>query len=139
MRKRATAIIIRDKKLLVIHRQKFGRDYYTLPGGGVELEESFQEACIREVKEETGLGVISVRLFRKFYSFEREEAYFIVQVTPGEPALTAGPELERQSPDNRYSFEWVDAVRLKEINLMPEASRRISLEVAQEVMCPPDS
>ncbi len=134
MRNRATAIIIRDKKMLVIHRQKFGRDYYTLPGGGVEFDETFEDACIREVNEETGLDVISIQQVRKYYSFEREEAYFIVRVTPGEPALTAGPELARQSPDNRYTFEWVDAQRLSEINLQPEASRRICLEVAGDVL-----
>ncbi len=134
MRYRATAIIVQDKKLLVIHRQKFNRDYYTLPGGGVEIDETFEEACIREVKEETGLDVISIRQVRKYYSLEREEAYFLVRVTPGEPALTAGPELERQSPDNRYSFEWVDAKRLSEINLQPEASRRICLEVTGDIL-----
>ena len=134
MRQRATAIIIRDKKMLVIHRQKFGRDYYTLPGGGVELDETFGEACIREVKEETGLDVVSLKLLRKYYTLEREEAYFIVHVTPGEPALTTGPELARQSDINRYSFEWVDAKRLEEINLQPEASHRICLEVAQEIL-----
>ncbi len=134
MRNRATAIIVQDKKVLVIHRQKFGRDYYTLPGGGVEIDETFAEACVREVKEETGLDVISIRQVRKYYSLEREEAYFLVQVTPGEPALTSGPELQRQSPDNRYSFEWVDAKQLKEINLQPQASRRICLEVAQDLL-----
>ncbi len=134
MRRRATAIIIRDKKLLVIHRHKFGRDYFTLPGGGVELDETFGEACIREVKEETGLDVISIRLARKYYTLEREEAYFIVSVTPGEPALTAGPEIARQSDINRYSFEWVDAQRLEAINLQPEASHRILLEVAQDIL-----
>ncbi len=139
MRKRAIAIIIRDKRLLVIHRQKPGRDYYTLPGGGVELDESDEEACIREVKEETGLGVISIKRVRKYYSLEREEVYFIVKVTPGEPALTEGPELERQSPVNQYSFEWVDAKRLNEINLMPEASRWICIEVAQEALKLPDN
>ena len=56
---RAAAIIIRDGKVLLFHRQKPGRDYYILPGGGVELEESFEEACIREVKEETGLDVLA--------------------------------------------------------------------------------
>ncbi len=134
MRNRATAIIVQNKKILVIHRLKYGRDYYVLPGGGVEIDETFEEACIREVKEETGLDVISIKLARKYYTLEREEAYFIVQVTPGVPALTAGPELQRQSPDNSYTFEWVDAKRLSEINLQPAASRRICLEVARDIL-----
>ncbi len=138
MRYRATAIILQNEKLLVIHRQKPGQDYYTLPGGGVELDETFEEACIREVKEETGLEVISLRLVRKFYSFEREEAYFVVQVTAGEPVL-GGPEVERRSPTNQYIFEWVDAERLKVINLRYEAARRICLEVVGDNQSAPDS
>ena len=56
--KRATvrAIIECDGKLAMIHKKK--RDYYAFPGGGIEDGESYQEALIREVKEETGLSVI---------------------------------------------------------------------------------
>lgn len=50
------AIIECDGKLAMIHKKK--RDYYAFPGGGIEDGESYQEALIREVKEETGLSVI---------------------------------------------------------------------------------
>ena len=73
MKNRAAALIIRNQKLLVFHRQKLNRDYYSLPGGGVQLEETFEEACIREVKEETGLDVVSLKLARKYITLEKEE------------------------------------------------------------------
>ena len=133
MKNRAAAIIIQNQKLLVIHRQKPEQDYYILPGGGVELEESFEEACIREVKEETGLDVLSLQLVRKYYTLEKEEYYFIAQVTPGEPVL-GGAEAQRQSQNNHYAFEWVDTRQLQEINLLPRAARRICLEVAQNYL-----
>ena len=133
MRNRAAAIIIRDKKLLVIQRQKPDRDYYILPGGGVEFEESFEEACIREVKEETGFDVISLQLVRKYITLEKEECYFLVRVPPGEPVL-GGAEAKHQSPENHYAFEWVDAEQLKTINLVPEAARRICLEIGQDIL-----
>jgi 8-oxo-dGTP diphosphatase len=132
MKKRAAAIIIRNKKLLVLHRQKPDRDYYTIPGGGVQLNESFKEACIREVKEETGLDVIAVQLVRKYITLEKAEYYYVVQVTPGEPVL-GGPEVEHQSAENQYEFEWVDAKRFAEINLTPESARRICLEISQDI------
>ena len=128
---RATAIIIRNGKLLLIHRQKPGRDYYVLPGGGVELEESFEEACIREVREETGLAVLALRLVSRYITLEKEENYYFTQVTLAEPVL-GGPEAKRQSPENSYTFVWVEATHLESLNLLPGAARRICLEILQE-------
>ena len=139
MRNRAAAIIIRNGELLLIRRQKPGRDYYILPGGGVELDESFAEACIREVKEETGLDVLSLHLAHKYFYRGSEEDYFVALVPPDEPVL-GGSEAQRHSPTNSYSFEWVDAERLAAINLQPVAARRISLEIMgrQKPKLPPD-
>jgi len=131
MKNRAAAIIIQNAKLLVFHRHKPNRDYYILPGGGVELEESFEEACIREVKEETGLEVLSLQLARKYITLEKQENYYIARVSAGEPVL-GGAEAERQSPEDHYAFEWVDAEQLETINLLPEAARRTCREVLQK-------
>lgn len=62
MRKAARAIIVHDKKLLVMHRNKFGQEYYVLIGGGVEMGETNQQALTREIAEETGVAVSNPRL-----------------------------------------------------------------------------
>lgn len=50
--------MIRDgEKVLMIDRQKPDWPGVTFPGGHVEKDESFVEAVIREVREETGLTV----------------------------------------------------------------------------------
>jgi 8-oxo-dGTP pyrophosphatase MutT (NUDIX family) len=131
MRNRAAAIIIRNGSLLVLHRQKPGQDYYILPGGGVELDESFQEACIREVKEETGLDVLHLQLVHRYHSKVGEEQYFLTRIPAGDPVL-GGAEARRQSPTNVYEFEWVDANQLEEINLLPQAARRICLGIMRQ-------
>jgi 8-oxo-dGTP diphosphatase len=131
MRNRAAAIIIQNEKLLVIHRQKPGEDYFKLPGGGVELDESFEEACIREVKEETGLDVISLQLVYKYLYRGSEEICFLARVPLDEPVL-GGSEAKRHSPVNSYTLEWVNAGQLAEINLLPAAARKICLEIMQE-------
>lgn len=53
----AYGIVIRDGKLLT--PKHYGR--YNLPGGGLDLGETPEEAVIREVKEETGLEVANPR------------------------------------------------------------------------------
>jgi 8-oxo-dGTP diphosphatase len=127
---RSTAIIIRNGKLLLIQRHRPGRDFYVLPGGGVNFEENFEQACIREVKEETGLDVLAIRLVNRYITLEKEENYYLTQVTPGEPLL-GGAEAKRQSPDDSYAFSWVDKAQLESLNLRPAAALRICLEVLQ--------
>ena len=46
-----------DNKILLQNRVKKDWQGYTLPGGHVERDESFVDAVIREMKEETGLDI----------------------------------------------------------------------------------
>ena len=54
-RNSARSIIIKDKKVAMIHSLKY--DYYKFPGGGIENGENPVEAMIRETREEAGLIV----------------------------------------------------------------------------------
>ena len=55
--------MICDKsKVLVIDRKKKDWPGITFPGGHVELGESFVDAVIREIREETGLKIYSPQL-----------------------------------------------------------------------------
>jgi len=52
-RTRVSAVIIRDKKLLLlIGNSGFYKDFYFTPGGGMESGESDMETLTRELKEE---------------------------------------------------------------------------------------
>nr|MCR5229127.1 NUDIX domain-containing protein [Solobacterium sp.] len=55
--------LLRDgDRILLQNRVKEDWQGYTLPGGHVEPGESFVDAVIREMKEETGLTVLRPRL-----------------------------------------------------------------------------
>ena len=56
MRKGARALIIKDDNILLIHRIKNGEEYYVLPGGAIESDETPEDVAIRECKEETNLN-----------------------------------------------------------------------------------
>jgi 8-oxo-dGTP diphosphatase len=49
----AGGVVVRDGRVLLVHRPKY--DDWTLPKGKLERGESWEEAALREVEEETGL------------------------------------------------------------------------------------
>ena len=50
-------VFIRQDDAILLVKQNYGQQYWSLPGGKMEPGESIDEAAIREVKEETGLDV----------------------------------------------------------------------------------
>jgi 8-oxo-dGTP diphosphatase len=51
--KAAGGAVVRDGRVAIVHRPKY--DDWTLPKGKLDPGESFEEAALREVEEETGL------------------------------------------------------------------------------------
>lgn len=54
------AVIFRGQELLMIHSTKVGD--YKFPGGGVDRDETHEQALIREVKEECGMSLLHIRV-----------------------------------------------------------------------------
>ncbi|MBD3267613.1 NUDIX domain-containing protein [bacterium] len=57
IRNRVAVILIDDGKILLVKHEKNGREYWLLPGGGVDYGETLEQAAIRELKEESNLNV----------------------------------------------------------------------------------
>lgn len=55
----AGGVVLRDGRLAVVHRPRY--DDWTLPKGKLDPDESFEDAALREVEEETGLRCHLVR------------------------------------------------------------------------------
>src|SRR5262249_15782918 len=79
-----SAAIFRDGRVLIVRRARRPADgLYTLPGGGVELGETLEQAVIREVREETGLAIAPLALvgFREAIARDasgRIERHFVI-------------------------------------------------------------
>jgi 8-oxo-dGTP diphosphatase len=70
-----SAAIFRDGKVLIVRRARPpAHGLYTLPGGGVELGETLEDAVIREVREETALEVAPVALAGYRQAIARDDA-----------------------------------------------------------------
>jgi len=128
--KRVTSrgIIFIDDKVVLLKRIRKDHDnilrYYTIPGGGVEIGETNEEACIREVLEEVSLRVT----IDKFLGREEYDTgicyYFKVNYLGGEPIL-GGEEKEKNNPDNYYEVVLVEINKLDDIFMYGEGVKMI--------------
>ena len=61
MRISSRAIIIKDGKLLAMFRRKIKdgkvKEYFAIPGGGLEENETLEENVVRELKEEMNVDI----------------------------------------------------------------------------------
>jgi len=70
-----SAAIFRDGRVLIVRRARPpANGLYTLPGGGVELGETLEEAVVREVREETALEIEPVALAGYRQAISRDAA-----------------------------------------------------------------
>ena len=100
-------------RILLQNRIKRDWQGYTLPGGHVEPGESFVDAVIREMKEETGLTVIGPRLVG-VKQFPTENGRYIVllfKATRWSGELVSSDEGQ---------MEWIEYSRLPEIHTVED-------------------
>jgi ADP-ribose pyrophosphatase YjhB (NUDIX family) len=71
MIRKSTAIIIKDKKLLLVTTSD--ESFYWTPGGKIEEGESSEEALIRELKEELKIEVASTSPYFTYSSVIEED------------------------------------------------------------------
>lgn len=72
-RSASRAVIICSEKILLSHEIKSG--WWSVPGGGMEENETPEECCIREVEEETGFVALPVQEFLILYEYYEEYCY----------------------------------------------------------------
>lgn len=115
------AILRCNGKFLLLKRagsKKVDPDVYSGVGGKVEPGESFLEAIVREVKEETGLTI----------SPEKFHPAGIVQAPdPNDDAEWVMPifvcdlDKQEQIPSNEDGeFYWIDPEEIKNLNILPD-------------------
>lgn len=116
---RASAIIIQDNQILLIHRKREGKEYWITPGGTVEDDETPEQAVMREVKEETSLTATVIAQSFTFEADDRTQLHFICSVD-SKNVMLGGPEALKNNPSNWYRPEWVPLDQIKYINMVPE-------------------
>jgi len=130
MRDRAGGLLIENGNILLMHRIKNingkRREYYVVPGGGMEEGETLEEATKRELKEEIGIEVELISS-EPLLSLEEENGtqYFnLVKRISGIIGTGTGPEFTDPSYSDRgvYSAEMIPIKDIMngQVNMVPE-------------------
>lgn len=115
--------IVQDGQVLLIERQRNGRLFYVVPGGGVEPGETWAEAAVREAWEETRLtvelGPVLHELDWRIHEIEQTERAYLVTAFQGEPQMVDPEILANASEFNQYRLAWVALHQLAELPCYP--------------------
>ena len=91
MRMSSRCILIENRNVLLIYRERDGEKYYVFPGGGIEEGET-KEACIkRECKEELGIDIEIKKYVYEVKGKDFVQHFFLIRRTAGEIG-TGNPE-----------------------------------------------
>lgn len=100
LRNRSVAIVVRDRKILMERVFYFGREFFTVPGGGIEDGETPEQAALRELKEECGVDGTILRPLTVQYKLEGNAEYsFEVSIPKDQEPITGyDPEETSDNP-----------------------------------------
>ncbi|OGO23290.1 MAG: hypothetical protein A2Z28_03315 [Chloroflexi bacterium RBG_16_51_9] len=115
-----SAIIFKEERVLMIKRSKEpNKGKWSIPGGGIELGETLDQAVKREVREECSIEIEVERVFYTTENIIRDDDgrvkyhYVLVDML----AKYAGGETKAQS--DAEECRWVTAEELSELDITP--------------------
>ena len=127
-----SAAIFRDGRVLIVRRARApAKGIYTLPGGGVELGETLEQAVTREIREETALDIEPIELvgFRQAIARDaggRVERHFVI--LPFAARYVAG---EVSLNEELSEAHWLDPAALGELKTTEGLAEVVALAGAR--------
>ena len=127
--KQSTRLIIEEgENLVFIKRTKkvsgSPKTFYVLPGGMLDENETWEQAGIREAKEELNIEIRIDELFMEEYNEEldKEERFYFATILKGRVSNGSGEEFQNMSIDSPYGLYEVIKINKKELgayNILP--------------------
>ena len=122
MRNSARGIIIRDGKVLVMFRRKIEngtkREYYVIPGGGIEGNELPKQTVVRELKEEMNVDATVLGLLGTGDTKSGLAYYFMCEIPNDQTPKLGGEELDKVCEENYYEPMFVDISAIDKLDLI---------------------
>lgn len=136
---RAGAVIVKEGKILLMHQYlgpreiegKGAEDFYTLPGGSWEVDETLEQTCKREIKEECGIDIAVGKLIFYIDTESRLAFYFVGETSETDISL-GGPEKDRMSDYEKYTVEWIELEKINDLTFIPAPAKDALLKYLED-------
>ena len=133
MRIRGAGIISYGDGFILMHRNHVEKtpgtnkpygEYYVIPGGGLEENETIEECVVREIEEEAGIQVeVLEKIFEEEIDGQIAGFYYRCKYLSGVIGTGKGPEFS-DDPNYKhrgtYEIEIIPKTEIKNIRLIPE-------------------
>lgn len=128
MRKATRLIIEEGNNIIFIKRTKKinggVKVFYVLPGGMLDDGETWEQAGIREAKEELDVEIKLDELLTEEYNedLDKQERFYLATVIKGKVKQGSGEEFQNMSIDSKYGLYEIVKISKKEIgayNILP--------------------
>lgn len=120
---RPSVVLTKGKKLLVLRSRYSSGEFYLLPGGGIEGNESLKETAIRETKEETNYNISIKKLIYVSEWIDKKRGkdilymIFLGKIKSGKETHLKDPALYK---GNIKNIEWIDVKNLHKVKFYPK-------------------
>ncbi len=116
---RARAIIFKGDELIAMYRERDDRVFYSLPGGGVENNESLEDCVKREVLEEFGIVVEPIKQVYIYHNPRSIEYFYTCKWVGGEFGSGKGEEFLPTQTNGVYKPTFIKINKIPTLPLMP--------------------
>ncbi len=138
MRIRAGIVLIQENKVALIERHRAGLEYFVFPGGGVDGDETPEQAALRETMEELGIEVvIKQKVVEINLGPKSRQIYFLVEHVSGEFGTGSGEEFTDSDPNDPdegiYVPIWMPIDELpRRVNIYPSDLSRLVVKSVRD-------
>ena len=130
------AIVIDGDEVILMFRRRINngiiKEYYAIPGGGKEDNETIEECVVREIKEEFNLD-IEVKEYLGKVEDEKNIGYIYNTKIIGGTLLLGGEEKEYNNENNYYEIRKIKISDLDKIELFEENRKLIRKALSERV------
>ena len=128
IRIRCAAVIVRNDCILLVRHEKAGRDYWLLPGGGLEHGETMVQATERELREECGVEIRCGRLLFIAETLEPDPGRHIVNIVFLGELLAGEPHLATKNDARLVGVAWIKRDALERGTFFPDFRKQLLLQ-----------
>lgn len=119
-RDRSQAVVVREDKILLVKHLMDGKEFYCLPGGGIDEGETPEVSAIRELKEEAGVDGTVERLLSVQYKPDNAGNVYSYLCNIAEDAI-AVPGTDPEFSPQEQTIIGVAWLHLEEIGMVDQA------------------